>query len=556
MDDLLTPVSRMLANGPAEAYAELATGVLVVDAGGLVIFANASASAFLTPLHPIGLGLGALFGLSGASGGGDLARAVEAGIASEPIRIGLSDGRILDGRSRPLADGGTVVTLFDVTLYVQDAERAASDSLTGLANRASLHTRLGELLAQARLGNSSVAVVYLDLDRFKSVNDTLGHSVGDALLIKVAERIRAAARADDMIARLGGDEFAILQANAVQPQAAEALAARLVDLISRTYIAAGHMLTIGASVGVAIAPSDGDDAETLLKHADLALYRAKADGRGVFRFFQDSMDVEVQARRLLEMDLRRALALKELELFYQPQIDLESDMLVGFEALIRWRSPARGLVSPALFITLAEEIGLIAAIGEWVLRTACREAASWPRPVSIAVNISPIQFRGGKLVQTVKSALAASKLDPSRLEVEITEGALLDNTDTVLQVLHELKALGIRISMDDFGTGYSSLSYLQKFPFDKIKIDQSFVRGADHSAGSGAIVRAVAALGASLGMTTTAEGVETKEQLDRVRAEGCTSVQGYLTGRPIPAADAAALMRLPVSLTDTAGEGL
>jgi EAL domain-containing protein (putative c-di-GMP-specific phosphodiesterase class I) len=285
----------------------------------------------------------------------------------------------------------------------------------------------------------------------------------------------------------------------------------------------------------------------------LALYRAKADGGGLFRFFQRSMDAEMQSRRLLELDLRRALALKEFELFYQPQVDLRSNLLIGFEALLRWRSPGRGLVPPALFIPAAEELGLIPRIGEWVLVTACREAASWPSPVSIGVNISPLQFRGGLLVPAVTSALEASGLDPARLDLEITEGSLLDDTEANLQLMRDLKTLGVRLSMDDFGTGYSSLSYLQKFPFDKIKIDQSFVRGADHSADSGAIIRAVVALGRSLGMTTIAEGVETQEQLDRVSAEGCGEVQGYLTGRPLPAAEAASLMRGASSTGKTTG---
>jgi diguanylate cyclase (GGDEF)-like protein len=267
------------------------------------------------------------------------------------------------------------------------------DALTGLSTCASFHKRLGELLADARRHDRHLAVLCLDLDKFKIVNDTLGHPVGDALLVKVAERLRTAARAGDMVARLGGDEFAILQADAAQPRAAEALATRLVDLIGRTYIAAGHMLTIGVSVGIAIAPNDSDDAPTLLQQADLALYRAKAEGRGMFRFFQIGMDIEMQSRRLLEMDLRKALALKEFELCYQPQIDLEANVLIGFEALLRWRSPVRGLVSPASFVPLAEEIGLITRIGEWVLQTACREAAAWPAPVTIGVNISPMQFR-------------------------------------------------------------------------------------------------------------------------------------------------------------------
>jgi diguanylate cyclase (GGDEF)-like protein len=529
-------------DGPAEAFSALAAGVLIVDGDGQVTFANASAESFFYPLYPIGLGLRGLLSLAGTFNATELARAVERGVASPSVRLGLPDGRTLDVQSRPLPAGGAGITLVDVTAYIRETELAARDALTGLANRASLNKRLNEVLAASGRNNSPVAVVCIDLDRFKNVNDTLGHAVGDALLTKVAERLRNASREGDMVARLGGDEFAIIQVDGRQPQASEALAARLVDLIGRSYLVDDHMLNIGASVGIAISPGDGDDAHTLLQRADLALYRAKLDGRSRFRFFQSGMDAEMHARRLLEIDLRRALALKEFELVYQPQMNLVSNSLVGFEALLRWRSPARGLVSPAEFIPLAEEIGLIASIGEWVLLTACREAVSWDRPVSIAVNVSPIQFRGTELVETVTSILASTGLHPSRLELEITEGALLDNTTKVLQVLHALKALGVRVSMDDFGTGYSSLSYLQKFPFDKIKIDQSFVRGSDDSIDADAIVRAVAALGASLGIMTTAEGVETSEQLARMRAGGCTEVQGYLTGRPLPAAEAAALL--------------
>jgi diguanylate cyclase (GGDEF)-like protein len=547
MNDVLAPASRVAVPDLARACVELPIGVVITDASGLVIFANNSAADLFTPLQPISFGFRALLGLSGITGGGELAEAVETNVASPPIRIGLSDGRTFDARCKPLPCGGSTITLFNVTTYVQSAELAVLDALTGLTTRASFHKRLGELLAESRRGNPSVAVLYIDLDKFKMVNDTLGHPVGDALLIQVAERLRTAARSGDIVARLGGDEFAIVQACVPQPQAAEALAARLVDLMGRTFIAAGHMVTIGASVGVSMAPDDGDDVATLLRHADLALHRAKADGRGSIRFFQSSMDAEMQSRRLLEMDLRKALVLKEFELFYQPQLDLDSNTLIGFEALMRWRSPARGLVFPALFIPLAEEIGLIGRIGEWLLLTACREAAAWPSPISIAVNISAMQFRGDQLLPAVIAALTASGLDPARLELEITEGSLLENTEMVLAILLDLKALGVRISMDDFGTGYSSLSYLQKFPFDKIKIDQSFVRGPNQGKESDAIIRAVAALGKTLSMTTMAEGVETQDQLERVRAAGCGAVQGYLIGRPLPALEAASMMNRPSS---------
>jgi predicted signal transduction protein with EAL and GGDEF domain len=302
------------------------------------------------------------------------------------------------------------------------------------------------------------------------------------------------------------------------------------------------MLNIGASIGVAVSSTDGADADTLLKNADLALYRAKGEGRGMFRFFETGMDESMQARRALEIDLRRALALKQFHLAYQPQVALDDDAITGFEALLRWRHPERGMVSPADFIPLAEEIGIINAIGEWVLRTACREAVGWSRPVSVAVNISAVQFRSGKLVTTVTSALADSGLDPTRLELEITESALLDNTNTVLEELFALKALGVRISMDDFGTGYSSLSYLQKFPFDKIKIDQSFVRNMTDRQDCLAIVRAVIGLGRSLGMSVNAEGVETLDQREALLGEGCLELQGYLYSKPKPSGEIAEML--------------
>ncbi len=440
---------------------------------------------------------------------------------------------------------GWLVELHDVA----DHGGASADALTGLVGRDELRRRIAAQLGSAQRGTEGFAVLCIDLDRFKAVNDTLGHPIGDSLLKKVADRLLKAARQEDLVARLGGDEFAIVQVGAGQPEASESLAARLVDLVGRTYVVDGHMLNVGASVGVAIGPANGQDADTLLRNADLALYRAKADGRGMFRFFEPGMDAELRGRAALEagrsreIDLRRALALKEFDLAYQPQVSAHGGVLTGFEALLRWNHPKRGMVSPADFIPLAEEIGLIGPIGEWVLRTACAEAARWPEPITLAVNLSPVQFRGAKLVTIVTSALAHSGLPADRLELEITEGALLDNTETVLGVLNALRQLGVSISMDDFGTGYSSLSYLQKFPFTKIKIDQSFVRQMEESADCSAIVRAVIALGRSLGMKTTAEGVETEGQRERIRAEGCTEIQGYLTGKPMCAADAATLVR-------------
>lgn len=524
------------------ALPEMATAVMVLNEMREVEFANDSARALFDGVEVTGCTLPGLLTICDVKGGTDFLETVGDIPVLTQGRLTLCDGRFVDAILKPLSTGGYVLTFDDVTAYVRDAELAQKDALTGLQNRASLHERLQEMLARAKRTGAAVAIICLDLDRFKAVNDTLGHPVGDALLRKVSERLVSSVREGDVVARLGGDEFAILQADTAQPQAAQTLAARLVDLISRTYVVDGHMLNIGTSVGVALSPSDASEPDELMKRADLALYRAKADGRGTFRFFEASMDARMKERRSLELDLRQALAMKEFTLAYQPQYDLGSNTVVGFEALLRWEHPVRGTVPPAEFIPLTEDIGIITPIGEWVLRTACREAAGWARPVSIAVNLSPVQFRSAKLVETILSALTRSGLDPSRLELEITEGALLANTEEVLATLNRLRALGIRISMDDFGTGYSSISYLQKFPFDKIKIDRAFVGGLGADADCTAIVRAVAGLGASLGIKTTAEGVETPEQLAAIRAEGCSETQGFLTGRPMTGAAAAALL--------------
>ena len=442
------------------------------------------------------------------------------------------------------------------------AERLARvDPLTGLPNRLLFRERLAEAVARAEPGggdggSAADAVLCLDLDRFKSVNDTLGHTVGDALLAAVAGRLRSAVRDTDTLARLGGDEFAILQAGATsssssgrQPWDAAALAERLVDLVGRAYLVESHLVNVGASVGIAVLGGDGGggraDPDRALREADLALYRAKAEGRGTFRLFEPGMGARAQARRALELDLRRALALRELELHYQPQTNLATGRISGLEALLRWCHPGRGLVPPADFVPLAEEVGLIVPFGEWVLRTACRETARWPGDFSLAVNLSPVQFASPNLVAAVTSALAASGLPARRLELEITESVLLEESEAVLATLHRLRGLGARIAMDDFGTGYSSLSYLRSFPFDKIKIDRSFVRGLSGGGGAGdcaAIVRAIAGLGASFGMATTAEGVETEEQLRRIRDEGCTEAQGFLVSRPVPAGEIDALL--------------
>jgi diguanylate cyclase (GGDEF)-like protein len=456
----------------------------------------------------------------------------------------LADGRTVAVVNQPLAGGGWVATHEDITGRLRAEAKisymAHHDALTDLPNRVLFHERLEDALKHAR--EEKLAVLCLDIDRFKGVNDALGHPIGDLLLNAVAHRLRHCMRDCDTVARLGGDEFAIVQVGAAQPTDASTLATRLIDAISAPYDLSGHQVVVGMSIGIAISPDDGIDPHHLLKNADMALYRAKADGRGVFRFFEADMDARMQARRALELDLRKAVTTGEFELFYQPLVDVQSERIRGFEALIRWHHPDRGMISPLDFIPLAEETGLIVAIGEWVLREACKEAAMWPDDVSVAINLSPVQFKSKNLLPTIISALATSGLPPVRLEIEITESLLLQESDDTLAMLHKLRSLGMRISMDDFGTGYSSLGYLQKFPFDKIKIDRSFVQNMAEREDSLAIVRAVAAMGASLGMMTTAEGVETAEQFERLKKEGCTEVQGYLFSPARPASEVRELL--------------
>jgi diguanylate cyclase (GGDEF)-like protein/PAS domain S-box-containing protein len=414
---------------------------------------------------------------------------------------------------------------------------AHHDALTDLPNRVLLAERLDQALIRAGQ-DGAVAVLCIDLDRFKEINDALGHTIGDALLKAVADRLRSCVRETDIVARMGGDEFVVLQVADVQAVETTTLATRIIESLGAPFTINEHQIVIGASVGIALAPADGHHPEQLLKNADIALYRAKTDGRGTYRFFEKGMDVRMQARRALEMDLRKALANGEFELHYQPIHDLASNELSGFEALLRWQHPQRGMVSPADIIPLAEETGFIVPIGEWVLRQACADAAKWPTHLKIAVNLSSKQVKSRNLVQAVVNAIAAAGLNPGRLELEITETVLLADTAATLETLRKLQNFGIRIALDDFGTGYSSLSYLRSFPFNKIKIDQSFIRGlSDGSQEAIAIVRAVTQMGLSLGMSTTAEGVETKAQLDIVRREGCHEVQGYLFSAPKPAGD-------------------
>ncbi|MBV8525162.1 MAG: EAL domain-containing protein [Acetobacteraceae bacterium] len=457
----------------------------------------------------------------------------------------LAGGRVIVTRHEPLPGGGWVSTHEDITEQrrqeAQIAHMARHDALTNLPNRTLFNERIA--LALSQLGRDArFAVHCLDLDHFKNVNDTLGHAMGDKLLQAVAQRLLGALRESDTVARLGGDEFAVVQAGIERPEDAESLARRLVGRIGEVFEIDGHRLNIGTSIGIAVAPEDGASAEDLLKNADLALYRSKADGRGTFCFFEPAMDARMQARRALELDLRNALARGEFELLYQPLYDVSLCRISGFEALVRWRHPKRGIVSPAEFIPLAEEIGLIVPLGDFVLRRATAEARSWPHDIKVAVNVSPAQFKGAQLVESVARALAESGLPAERLELEITESVLLQDNAATLAVLHALRSLGVRVSMDDFGTGYSSLSYLRSFPFDKIKIDQCFIRDLPTNQDSGAIVRAITGLGRSMGMRITAEGVETESQLDQVRQEGCSEAQGYYFSRPAPAADIPTLL--------------
>ena len=455
--------------------------------------------------------------------------------------VELRNGHTFKIRHRPMPDGGWVATHEDITEQRQSEVKieymAHHDSLTDLANRVLLNQQLEQALGRRIHREELVAVHHLDLDQFKAVNDTFGHPAGDKLLKIVADRLRAIVRETDTIARMGGDEFVIVQAPIRDPAEATSLAQRIIALLSEPFDIDGHQAVIGASVGIAVGPGDGLRPDKLLRNADLALYRAKGDGRGTFRFFEPAMDLQMQTRRIMERDLRKALPAGEFELYYQPVVNLASNEISGFEALIRWNHPEKGMVSPASFIPLAEEIGFIVPIGEWVIRQACATAAKWPDNLHVAVNISAAQFRNPGLLQVIVGALATSGLQPTRLEIEITETVLLQNRDTTLTVLHQLRALGVRIAMDDFGTGYSSLTYLQCFPFDKIKIDRSFVKDITENTGSLNIVRAVAALANGMGMTATAEGVETSEQLDRITSEGCTEMQGFLFSKPLPAAE-------------------
>ena len=473
----------------------------------------------------------------------------EAQAGNTATRTIIQNGRSIRIVDQPMRGGGWVATFEDITEWQlaqeQISHMARHDALTNLPNRTLFREQLEQALRLVKRSDQ-LAVLCLDLDHFKEINDSLGHPIGDALLMEVGRRLGECVTDNDTVARLGGDEFAIVQfCKDCDPSAVALLASHIVERISEPYTIAGHQLVIGVSIGISLAPEDGKNPDELLKKADLALYRAKADGRGTYRFFETGMDARAQARRLLELDLRAALQRSEFEVHYQPIRDIAKDKVVAFEALVRWNHPLRGMIPPVNFIPLAEETGLIVPLGDWVLRQACTDAAGWSQDVDIAVNLSPVQFKNPNLVSPVKAALEASGLPAHRLELEITESVLLQNSETTLAVLHELRGFGVRISLDDFGTGYSSLSYLRSFPFDKIKIDRSFVTELATREDSMAIVRAVTGLGKSLGIVTTAEGVETDEQFDLLRREGCTQAQGYLFSKPRPAAEVEDMLSKP-----------
>jgi diguanylate cyclase (GGDEF)-like protein len=454
------------------------------------------------------------------------------------FEVEMTDGRVILIQHQPNGDGGWVATHEDITEQKRNQARiqhlASHDSLTDLPNRTLYQDHLEQVSARVDSGEI-VAALCIDLDYFKNVNDTLGHAMGDKVLREASRRLVASVREGDIVARLGGDEFAVLAGRLERAEDAALLADKITKNIAEPVEIDGHRVLIGASAGIAVAPHDATDGVDLMKHADLALYRAKDDGRGAYHFYEHGLDAALQDRRSMETALREALVHDELFLVFQPLIDLADNRVCSCEALLRWRHPERGLVAPGAFISIAEESGLIVPIGEWVLREACKAAAQWPEDIGVAVNLSPVQFKKNRsLVEQVQSALDYSGLHPTRLELEITESTLLADNEVALETLRRLKELGLRLALDDFGTGYSSLSYLRRFPFDKIKIDQSFVRDSPYGSDGLAIVKAVIGLGRSLGIRTTAEGVETEAQLDVVREQGCTEVQGYLFSMPLP----------------------
>jgi diguanylate cyclase (GGDEF)-like protein len=456
--------------------------------------------------------------------------------SADSVIAELADGRIVNLAYRPTQDGGWVFTHEDITERTHNEARIAHlafhDPLTGLPNRAAFNDHIAGTFDRAAVNNESFAVLCIDLDRFKEINDVYGHAAGDRFLAEIGRRI-ATACDGAFLARLGGDEFTIVTSGGKQPAAAEELCARLSAIRGIPVRIGAHDIYGSFTVGVSVYPQHGADVDTLVANAEAALYRAKAEQRGTVRFFEPAIDRQIRDKRVLQQDIAQALERNELKLYFQPQAATAGDIF-GFEVLVRWQHPTRGMVSPALFIPLAEETGAIGPIDEWVLREACREAASWPNPLSIAVNLSPVDFRRGDIAAMILSVLLETGLSPQRLEIEITEGVLFEDFDRAIAILRKIKNLGVRIAMDDFGTGYSSLSYLQSFPFDKIKIDQSFIARIGKNCPAAAIIHAILGLGRALALPVIAEGVETEAQLAFLAKEGCHEVQGYLIGRPQP----------------------
>ena len=481
-----------------------------------------------------------------------LALELESALAAEADRelfLETESGRTIALACHPLAHGGNIVLFEDITdrkmAEAKIHQLARYDSLTGLPNRALFREQMDACVANLRR-RGPFAIHFIDLDEFKEVNDTLGHTLGDELLCAAADRLRGAVRSSDVVARFGGDEFVVLQYPLGHSREAATLAERLVAELAAPYRISGNEVVVGASVGIALAPRDGSDADLLLKNADMALYRAKSDGRHAWRFFEHGMDVMAQARRNLQLDLRSALASNAFTLHYQPLVNLHTNKISTCEALLRWPHPVRGMVSPAEFIPVAEEMGLIVEIGNLVLREACLECAKWPGDVRVAVNMSPIQFRRGNVAEVVREALAAARLPAARLEIEITESVFLNDTALTKHWLDELREMGVSVSLDDFGTGYSSLSYLHNYPLSKVKIDRSFLQGVDTSDRSLNLLRSVARLSADLGMSVAVEGIETEEQLALiVRESSVDEVQGFLIGMPVPSSAIRELLFAP-----------
>ena len=541
---------------------------LVIHRDGIVIDANTAMAAIVGWPQELLIGRN-LFDLCATSSHDQLRAQLAAlgrgeapAIGDPPIEINLrhADGSAIPveihARTMPFENGDArVVAVRDIRERKAAEQRilhmAHHDALTSLPNRNLFRDRLGQAMERAKRGGNTVAVLCLDLDRFKPVNDLLGPEIADELLRQVALRLTESIRADDTVARLGADEFALIQVGLSHPDGPAVMADRLVKAIAEPFCICGHHIVIGTSIGIALYPSDGISGDELVRAADTALHRAKTSGGGTFRFFESEMDLRLQERRHLERDLRQALMTEQLELHYQPLVDCDQLTVLGCEALLRWRHPERGPISPADFIPLAEECGLIMQLGAWVLRSACREAAGWPDDKIVAINLSPIQFRQSDLAEQILAILAETGLAPNRLELEITEGVLIEDTERTLATLTILKKAGIHISLDDFGTGFSSLSYLQRFPFDKIKIDRSFIWAMEKNPDSMSIVRAVIALGRSLRITVTAEGVETSTQLAWLQNEDCDQAQGYLLGKPMPRADIAKLWAMPPQRAQT-----